>query len=55
MTPQKFDDQVGDCFNLMINGGITDKELIEKFGEEVFKIAQQHEKDYFDHLEDEEI
>ena len=46
-----FEVQVENCFNNMINGNITDEELIEKYGQRVFEVAQVKEREYLNNLD----
>ena len=42
-----FDEKVDECFNIMLNGNITDEELIEKYGNSVVEEALKKEKVWF--------
>jgi len=46
------EEKVNDCFNLMINGNITDIELVEKYGKEIFDKAIIKENEYLKTLND---
>lgn len=46
-----FNTKVGYCFNDMINGNITDEELIAKYGQEVFAVALDKEMEYIRNLD----
>ncbi|MCL2313378.1 MAG: hypothetical protein FWC41_13060 [Firmicutes bacterium] len=50
-VPQtEFQEKVDHCYNMMINGNVTDEELIEWFGQEVFDIAHEKELEYIKNL-----
>ena len=46
-----FEVKVGNCFNNMINGNVTDEYLIEKYGQSVFDVASEKEKEYINDLD----
>jgi len=46
-----FEEKVSHCFNLMINGNVTDEYLIERFGKDVFDAATPLELEYIHNLD----
>jgi hypothetical protein len=46
-----FQNKVHECFNKMINGNVTNNELIEWYGKDVFDEADILESEYFANLE----
>jgi len=50
-----FKDKVMDCYSKMINGNVTDDELIEWYGQEVFDKAHKLELEYYNSLDQESV
>jgi hypothetical protein len=51
ISKMSFEEKRNECYNIMINGNVTDEYLIDRYGKEVFDAADILEMEYYKNLE----